>query len=148
MRHVATAIIVGLNCSLKPVHIWRGIVVKFLSPPATKRITTISSNDVTKANKAPEIIPGVISGKVILKNVLVGVLPKLEAALVMVSSKPLRVAVTVITTKGVPRIIWAITIPGKVAERPNFAKEKNIAEPEMINGIIIGDINTLMINCL
>ena len=63
----------------------------------------------------------------------VGVLPKLEAALVIVSSKPLRVAVTVITTKGVPRIIWAITIPGNVAERPNFAKEKNIAEPETVS---------------
>jgi hypothetical protein len=68
-------------------------------------MTTTSSKEVTKANKAPEIIPGNISGIVILKKVFVGLLPKLEAALVILSSKPLSVAVTVITTNGVPKII-------------------------------------------
>ena len=148
IKHVATAIIVGLSCSRSPVHIWRGIVVRDLSPPATNRITTISSNDVTNANKAPEIIPGKIKGRVILKNVFVGVLPKLDAARVILSSKPLSVAVTVMTTNGVPRIMWAIIIPGKVAAKPTFANEKKIADPEMIKGIIIGEINTLIINCL
>ena len=46
-----------------------------------------------------------IRGNVILKNVLVGVLPRLDAALVILSSKPLKVAVTVMTTNGVPKII-------------------------------------------
>ena len=123
-------------------------MVKFLSPPATNKITTISSNDVTNAKSAPEIIPGVIRGNVILKNVLVGVLPRLEAALVILSSKPLKVAVTVMTTNGVPRIICAMTMPGNVAARPNLASEKKIAEPEMISGMIIGEIKILMINCL
>ena len=81
--------IVGLSCSLSPVHICSGIVVSDLSPPATNRITTISSKDVTNANSAPEIIPGNINGNVILKNVLVGGLPRLEAARVILSSKPL-----------------------------------------------------------
>ena len=53
IKHVATAIIVGLSCSLKPTHIWIGIVV--LSNPAKNNTTTTSSNEVTKANKAPEI---------------------------------------------------------------------------------------------
>ena len=78
IRHVATAMIVGLNCSLKPVHIWRGIVVNDLSPPATNKITTISSKDVTKnvfamggsaggllmgavINMEPELYTGIIS---------------------------------------------------------------------------------------
>ena len=59
------------------------MVVNDLSPPATNNMTTISSNEVTNANSAPEIIPGVIKGSVILKNVFVGVLPKLDAALVI-----------------------------------------------------------------
>ena len=42
----------------------------------------------------------------------------------------------------------AIIIPGKVAAKPTFANEKKIADPEMIKGIIIGEINTLIINCL
>ena len=47
----------------------------------------------------------------ILKKVFVGVLPKLDAARVILSSKPLNVAVTVITTNGVPKIICARIIP-------------------------------------
>ena len=51
---------VGLNCSLNPVHIWIGIVV--LSNPAKNKTITTSSNEVTKANNAPDITPGNISG--------------------------------------------------------------------------------------
>ena len=47
-----------------------------------------------------------MSGSVILKNVLVGVLPRLDAALVILSSKPLKVAVTVMTTNGVPLSVY------------------------------------------
>ena len=78
IRQVATARIVGLNCSLKPVHIWIGIVV--LSSPAKNNTTTTSSNDVTKANSAPEITPGKIKGNVIFINVFIGLLPRLAAA--------------------------------------------------------------------
>ena len=148
IKHVATAIIVGLNCSLKPVHICSGIVVRDLSPPATNKITTISSKEVTKAKRAPEIMPGYIWGIVILKNVFVGVLPKLDAARVMLSSNPLSVAVTVITTNGVPKIMCAITTPGNEAANPILARPKNIAEPEIIKGIIIGEIKTLIIRDL
>ena len=41
-----------------------------------------------------------------------------------------------------------MTIPGKVAANPSFAREKKIAEPEIIRGIIIGEIRMLIINCL
>ena len=99
IKHVATARIVGLNCSLKPVHIWTGIVV--FSNPAKNNTTTTSSNEVTNANNPPEITPGSIKGNVIFINVLTGLLPKLEAARVTLWSKPESVAVTVMTTKGV-----------------------------------------------
>ena len=103
IKQVATASIVGLSCSLKPVHIWIGIVV--LSNPAKNSTTTTSSNEVTNANNAPDITPGKISGKVIFINVLTGLLPRLAAALVTLWSKPDSVAVTVITTKGVPSMM-------------------------------------------
>ena len=93
-------------------------------------------------------MPGNISGNVILKNVFVGVLPKLDAARVILSSNPLSVAVTVITTNGVPKIMCAITTPGNEAANPILARPKNIAEPEIIRGIIIGEIKTLIIRDL
>ena len=80
IKQVATARIVGLNCSLKPVHICIGIVV--FSKPARNSTTTTSSKDVTKANNPPEITPGKIRGRVIFINVFTGLLPKLAAALV------------------------------------------------------------------
>ena len=76
-----------------------------LSRPAKNKTTTTSSKDVTNANRAPDITPGKISGKVTLINVFTGSLPRLAAALVTLWSKPERVAVTVITTNGVPSII-------------------------------------------
>ena len=103
IKQVATAIIVGLSCSLNPTHIWIGIVV--FSRPAKNNTTTTSSKEVTKANNAPEITPGIINGNVIFINVFTGLLPKLAAARVTLWSKPVNVAVTVITTNGVPRII-------------------------------------------
>ena len=143
IRQVATAKIVGLNCSLKPIHIWIGIVV--FSNPAKKSTTTTSSKDVTNANKAPYTTPGVISGKVIFIKVLYGVLPKLAAALVTLWSKPDKVAVTVMTTKGVPNITWAKIIPVCVAAKPTLAIKKKIATPEIISGTIIGEINIAII---
>ena len=101
IKQVATAIIVGLNCSLKPTHIWIGIVV--FSSPAKNKTTTTSSNEVTNANSAPEITPGKINGNVIFIKVFTGLLPKLAAALVTLWSNPVNVAVTVITTNGVPK---------------------------------------------
>ena len=71
-----------------------------------------------KANSAPEITPGRISGMMILKKVVVGVAPRLFAARTRLWSKPVRVAVTVMTTKGVPRAVWARMIPGRVCARP------------------------------
>ena len=58
---------------------------------------------------------------------LTGLLPKLAAALVTLWSNPDSVAVTVITTNGVPKIICAITIPRCVAANPTFAIKKKIA---------------------
>ena len=80
IKQVATARIVGLSCSLKPVHICIGIVV--FSKPAKNKTTTTSSKEVTKANNPPEITPGQIRGRVIFIKVFTGLLPRLAAALV------------------------------------------------------------------
>ena len=49
-----------------------------------------------------------------LKNVLIGLAPKLCAAFTIFMSKPTNVAVTVITTKGVARATCARITPVKV----------------------------------
>ena len=41
IRHVATAMIVGLNCSLSPVHICNGIVVILFVAGGERSLTTI-----------------------------------------------------------------------------------------------------------
>ena len=105
IKQVATDKIVGLNCSLNPVHIWIGIVV--LSSPAKNKTITTSSKDVTKANRAPDITPGNIKGIITLKNVFIVSAPRLWEALIKFVSNPVRVAVTVITTKGVPNAVCA-----------------------------------------
>ena len=143
IKQVATDNIVGLSCSLNPVHIWIGIVV--LSKPAKNKTITTSSKDVTNANKAPEITPGKIRGRVIFIKVFTGLLPRLAAARVTLWSNPDNVAVTVITTNGVPNIICAKIIPVCVAAKPALAIKKKIATPEIINGTIIGEIKVAII---
>ena len=90
----------------------------------------------------------VVTLNITLKKVFIGELPKLEAALVKLWSKLLKVAVTVMTTKGVPKIIWAIIIPSIEEDKPIFAKKKKSAEPDIINGTTIGEINMLIISAL
>ena len=55
-------------------------------------------------------------------------------------SKPAREAVTVMTTKGIPRIVCAIISPGRVATRFTLAKKKNIPAAVIIKGTIIGEM--------
>jgi hypothetical protein len=107
-RIVATAKMVGLICSRKPVNICQGSVLFFAEP--TNITTTTSSNDVIKANKAPEITPGIIKGICTLKKVRTGPAPIEAAARVRLRSKPTKVAVTVIITKGMPKAACASTI--------------------------------------
>lgn len=71
-----------------------------------------------KANNAPEITPGKISGTMTLKKVVVGDAPKLAEARIKLLSKPTKVAVTVMTTKGVPSAAWANITPKCVPCRP------------------------------
>jgi hypothetical protein len=67
--------------------------------------TTTSSNEVINANKAPEITPGRINGITTLKNVFIVPAPKLCDARIRLVSNPVSVAVTVITTNGVPKAV-------------------------------------------
>ena len=66
MSTVAAAVMVGLIISRMPLNIWRGRVRWSLLP--TNSTTTTSSHEVTKANSAPEITPGEISGRITLRN--------------------------------------------------------------------------------
>ncbi|MNR14237.1 hypothetical protein D3C85_1307010 [compost metagenome] len=91
---------VGLRFSRMPLNICRGMVA--CSGPARNRVTTTSSKEVAKANSAPEITPGAISGRVTRKNAVSGGAPRLAAARTRFWLKPCRVAVTVMITKGTP----------------------------------------------
>ena len=108
-RHVAIQSITGLISCLIPAHIWRGIVTCSTLPK--KRTTTTSSKEVMNANNAPEITPGRMRGIITLKNVLIWSPPKLCDARIRFVSNPVKVAVTVMTTKGVPSAVWASISP-------------------------------------
>ena len=109
---VATARIVGLICSRKPVNICQGSV--FWPADPTKRTTTTSSKEVINANNPPDITPGKIKGIWILKKVRTGPAPIFAAARVKDLSKPTSVAVTVMITNGTPRTACAKTTPAYV----------------------------------
>jgi len=83
-----------------------------------------------------------------LKKFLSGVPPKLEAARSKLLSNPESEAETVMTTNGIPKIVWAIIRPGKVATRLTLAKKKNIPAAVMISGTIIGEIISAIIKRL
>ena len=109
MRKVAAARMVGLISSRIPDHIWRGMV-RWFRPPM-KRTMTTSSKEAAKAKSAPESTPGVIRGNCTRRKVVSGPAPRLWEARTRLRSNPDRVAVTVITTNGVPRAAWARTRP-------------------------------------
>ena len=144
-RIVAAARIVGLISLRIPDHICLGRV--YLSP-ATKRTITTSSKEVINAKRAPEITPGAISGACILKKFRSGEPPKFAAARIKLLSNPARDAVTVMTTKGIPRMVCATIKPARVATRFILAKKKNIPAAVMIRGTIIGEIISAIIKRL
>ena len=74
-------------------------------------ITTTSSREAAKANRAPEITPGLMRGNCTLKKQRAGPAPRLAAARTRSRLKPARDAVTVITTKGAPRMAWDRMMP-------------------------------------
>ena len=121
-RMVAAASIVGLISLRIPDHICLGSV--YCSGPPKKRTITTSSNEMINAKRAPDITPGAISGACILKKFLIGLPPRFAAARIKLLSNPAKDAVTVITTKGIPKIVCAIINPGNVATRFTLAKKK------------------------
>jgi hypothetical protein len=71
---------------------------------------TTSSKEVIKAKRAPEITPGLIRGKVILKKVTSGFAPRLKAAYSKLRSNTCREADMVISTIGIDITAWARTM--------------------------------------
>ena len=78
IRKVAAARIAGLISSRTPDHISRGMV-RCSIPPMNNTITT-SSSEAAKANKAPEMTPGLMMGNWTLKKLYAGPAPRLVAA--------------------------------------------------------------------
>ena len=70
------------------------------------------------ANSAPEITPGRINGTMMRKKVSAGDAPRVAAARMRLWSKPTRVAVTVMTTNGVPSAACARMTPKWVEDKP------------------------------
>ena len=83
--------------------IFNGNVVLF--GPAVKKLTTTSSNDMVSASIPPDITPGAIIGNVTLIKVWNSFAPKSLAASSIDLSKPDKRARTVITTKGMEKVI-------------------------------------------
>ena len=102
-KHVAIHKITGLVSCRIPAHICLGIVICSTLP--INITTTTSSKEIMNANNAPEITPGRIKGIITLKKVRIVSAPKLWEARIKFVSKPVKVAVTVITTNGVPRAV-------------------------------------------
>ena len=113
---------VGESCSRRPVHIWRGKVV--CSGPPRNKTTTTSSNEVAKANSAPESTPGQTMGSITLRKAKNCEAPRLRAARIRLMSKPPSVAVTVITTNGMPKTACTSTIPSRLLAMPSLEKKK------------------------
>ena len=82
---VEKALIFGDNPNFIIDIIWSGTVI---FAPIFKKVIMYSSNDRANANKAPDIIPGNILGRVILKNVFNTLAPRSCAASSSDLSKP------------------------------------------------------------
>ncbi|MOA46122.1 hypothetical protein D3C78_1685990 [compost metagenome] len=105
-----------------PLNICRGKVA--CSGPARNSVTTTSSNEVAKANSAPEITPGAISGKVTRRNAVSGEAPRLAAARTRLWLNPCKVADTVMITNGTPSTACTTISEKKLLPRPSGAKNR------------------------
>ena len=84
--------------------------------------TTISSKETIKANRPAFMMPGLISGSVILNMVLIGPAPRAREAFSSDLSNPLRVAEMMMMTYGDAKMVWAIINPNSVPTNLSFAK--------------------------
>ena len=91
-----TAAIVGSISNRIPSHIRLGSVTAEV--PEIKIAITNSSKETIKAKRAAEIKPGLITGRVIRKNVFNGLAPRLRDARSNVSSNPFKVVLTITKT--------------------------------------------------
>ena len=92
-------------------------MVRCSKPPMNSTVTT-SSKEAANANSAPETTPGAMSGSWTRRNTRHGLAPRLAPARTRFSSKLAKVAVTVMTTKGVPSAAWARIKPKWVCAKP------------------------------
>ncbi len=105
----AAAATAGLMFSRMLANICRASV-RWLGP-ATNSVITTSSSEVAKANTAPEITPGMASGKVMRRKTVAGLAPRLDAARSTELSMPPSEAVTLTTTNGTHSTAWAMMTP-------------------------------------
>src|SRR5690606_3031454 len=112
INNVATTAIIGSMRLRTCPHISTGRV---RTTGLDRKIATMSSShDQMKANSAPIITPGAISGSVTCRKVRTGPAPRFIAASSRFSSTVCRLAPTVMTTKGVPRAACEIASAQKL----------------------------------
>ena len=87
------------------------MILRFLTPPPVTKYEMIkSSNDIVKAIKAPEKMPGIICGTKTLVNACHGVAPRSIAASAKFESKERILGIMLKITYGVQKAICANNI--------------------------------------
>ena len=111
-------------------------------PPDVKLVMTKSSIDRLNASRAAAMIPGRISGKVTLRNVVSSFAPRSIAASSRWVGKPDSRARTVTTTKLMLNMMWAMRIvmklSGKNGGAPIATNSVSSEAPSTISGVAIG----------
>mgnify|MGYP001821477003 CR=1 FL=1 len=138
IRIVETAAMVGFISVLTPSQSFFGNVH---TVGLLMNIAMISSsNEMRKANRPEDIIPGNAIGKTTLLRVVNRLAPKFIAACSSTGLTPRREAVMTMTTNGVAITVWAMTNPIKVPFNPNLEKNMKTATPVTSMGATIGAI--------
>ena len=102
-----------------------------------------SPSDVTAANTAPAMIPGLISGNVTRRNVCAGLAPRLLDAASRRGSKLAMLAFTQRTTYGRQMTACPMAMPASEPARPSELNTYKSAMPSTICGTIRGDSRKL-----
>ena len=120
ISRVEMAAMVGLISVLMPSHNFLGSVV--ILGLLMKIAIINSSNEIKKAKRPEEIMPGRAIGKTIFLRAVSRPAPRFMAACSISMGTPRKEALMTTTTNGVAMTVCAIINPPKVPFSPNFAK--------------------------
>ena len=107
-----------------------------------------SSNEIRKAKRPEEIMPGKAMGKTTRRRVVNRLAPRFMAACSSSMSTPRREALMTITTKGVATMVCAITKPARVPFKRNFVNSIKTATAVTRMGATMGEMISALIRFL